>query len=238
MNLKFFIRKIKMSSKRKLENKYDYMLSLGYNCEVTFRFNKYFNFEETSLFNWTYSKSIDDLINVLNNLDEIGSLGFKEPNPLYKCIKTNYLFHGKMKWKNIKDNPELIEKDTKDLKERIAYLSEKFIKVLSSEKRKLYIYKVKNDDITDEILEKISILKDTLKKLGGKNFDLLIISEEKYSEKFKNIEEVIYRSVKYFAPDKEVTSKKYLENGWNEIFDEFYTDKPKGYKKNKKYKFE
>lgn len=115
MNLKFFIRKIKMSSKRKLENKYDYMLSLGYNCEVTFRFHKYFNFEETSLFNWTYSKSIDDLINVLNNLDEIGSLGFKEPNPLYKCIKTNYLFHGKMKWKNIKDNPELIEKDTKDL---------------------------------------------------------------------------------------------------------------------------
>ena len=67
---------------------------------------------------------------------------------------------------------------------------------------------------------------------------MLIVAEEKYAEYFPKSDEFIFRTVKYFAPDKEVTSKKYLDNGWNTIFDEFYSKKPKGYKKNKKYKFE
>ena len=238
MDFKSFFRRFKMSFFRKKENKYDYIFSLGYNCEITFRFHKYFKFEETSLFNWTYSQSIDDLINVLNNLSSIGSLGFERPNPLYKCLKTNFQFHGKMKWKKIKDNSELIEKDMNDLGQRIAYLREKFVNILCSKRRKLYIYKLKSEEVTDGIIEKILLLKKALISLGGENFDLLIVSEEKYTSFFNNSSEFLYRSVRYYAPEKDVTSSKYLENGWNEIFDEFYALKPKGYRKNKKYKFE
>lgn len=238
-NLKYFIRR--NLTKRNKEKFYDHIISLGYNCEIQFRFYKYFKFEETSLFNWSYINSIDDLIKVINNLSLIGKKGYEQPNPLYACKETNIKFHGKAKWKKIKDNPELIDKDLNDLAERVDYLKEKFIKTLQSDSKKLYIYKVRQTDISEDIDNKISELKKALEIQAGRGiirFDLLIISEEKNKKFFREINNYIFRTVKYFAPDEEVTSKKYLNNGWDEIFDEFYTKKPKGYKKNKKYKFE
>lgn len=238
-NLKYFIRR--NLTKRNKEKFYDHIISLGYNCEIQFRFYKYFKFEETSLFNWSYINSIDDLIKVINNPSLIGKQGYEQPNPLYTCKETNIKFHGKAKWKKIKDNPELIDKDLNDLAERVDYLKEKFIKTLQSDSKKLYIYKVRQTDISEDIDKKISELKKALKIQAGEGiarFDLLIISEEKNKKFFREINNYIFRTVKYFAPDEEVTSKKYLNNGWDEIFDEFYTKKPKWYKKNKKYKFE
>ena len=239
MDFKYFWRRI--SKKRNKDNFYEQIISLGYNCEVQFRFYKYFKYEETSLFNWSYIKNLDDLIRVLNDLSLIGKQGYKQTVPLYTCIETNISFHGKAKWKKIKDNQELIEKDIQDLSEKNNYLKEKFINTLKSNSKKLYIYKVKNSDITENINDKIIELKKTLETLEGgasAGFNLLIVAEEKYANFFKNQNEYIFRTVKYFAPDNDVTSKKYLDNGWDEIFDEFYSKKPKGYKKKKKYKFE
>ena len=153
---------------------YDKIISLGYNCEIQFRFYKKFKYEETSIFNWSYIKSIDDLIRVLKDFSLIGKKGFKENAPLYTCVETNISFHGKAKWKKIKDNPELIQKDIKDLSERLNYLKEKFIKTLKSNNKKLYIYKVKESDITENINEKIIELKKTLQtQEGGHLLDLI-----------------------------------------------------------------
>lgn len=237
------IEQLNIENKIKKDNSkfYKNIISLGYNCEIQFRFYNKFKYEETSLFNWSYINSIKDLIQVLNDLSLIGKQGFRVSAPLYTCNETNISFHGKAKWKKIKDNPELIEKDIKDLGERLDYLKEKFVNTLKSNEKKLYIYKVKETDITNDINEKIIELKNALKTIEGKassEFNLLIVAEEKYANYFKNTDEYIFRTVKYFAPDKEVTSKKYLDNGWDDIFNEFYSKKPKGYKKKKKYKFE
>lgn len=242
MSLSDYMKQNKIEKRIKENNSkfYNQIISLGYNCEIQFRFYKYFKYEETSIFNWSYIKSIDDLIRVLNDFSLIGKQGFKLTAPLYTCNETNISFHGKAKWKKIKDNPELIEKDIEDLSERLNYLKEKFIKTLKSNQKKLYIYKVKESDITENITDKIIKLKKALQAQGGASagFNLLIVAEEKYAEYFQKTDEFIFRTVKYFAPDKEVTCKKYLDNGWDEIFDEFYSKKPKGYKKKKKYKFE
>ncbi len=237
--LHYFLRRL--TTKRNKNNCYNHIISLGYNCEVQFRFYKYFKFEETNLFNWSFINTIDDLIRVLNDLSLIGKSGFKQTAPLYTCIETNISFHGKAKWKKIKDNPELIQKDIEDLSERLNYLKEKFIKTLKSNDSKLYIYKIKNSDISENINEKILELHKTLETLEGgasSGFNLLVITEEKYAKLFKNNDKYIFRTVRYFAPDNDVTSNSYLDNGWDEIFDEFYSKKPKNYKKNKKYKFE
>lgn len=164
-NLKYFIRR--NLTKRNKEKFYDHIISLGYNCEIQFRFYKYFKFEETSLFNWSYINSIDDLIRTLNDLTLIGKQGYKLSSPLYTCKETNIKFHGKAKWKKIKDSSELIDKDMKDLAERVNYLKEKFIKILQSDSKKLYIYKTNETDISESIDKKISELKKSLEILSG-----------------------------------------------------------------------
>lgn len=75
---------------------YDYVISLGYNCEVTFKFLKYFKFEESSLFNWCYINSINDLINALQNFDKIGDGQWKMCDFLWQCLNSNIKFHGKL----------------------------------------------------------------------------------------------------------------------------------------------
>ena len=104
---------------RKKENQFNYIISLGYNCEVAHRFLKYFKFEISGLFNWTYSYSIKDLISALKNFESIGSGDFELPNPLWECKNTHIRFHGKADMKEFIDGTatnEIIENDRKDLK--------------------------------------------------------------------------------------------------------------------------
>lgn len=221
---------------RKKENKYDHIISLGYNCEVTYRFLKYFKFEESSLFNWCHSRNIDNLIRALNDFNLIG-YDFTNPNPLWECKETHIRFHGKAPMSIYIDKTatkEELENDKKELISRIAYLKKKFIDILTNDSKKLYIYKIKTTDINKDTNTQISKLKSALSLLGGKNFEVLIVSEKEanFTTKQGNY---IHRTVEYYAPDNDVTSKKYFKNGWNKIFDEFYQTKIKA--KKKKYKF-
>ena len=152
---------------RKKENKYDHIISLEYNCEVAFRFLKYFKFEESNLFNWSYVRTMDDLINAISNFDKIGAGEFSEPNPLWECKNTNIRFHGKLPM-NLHINKMITEedknRDKEELKSRLSYLKEKFLKTLKDESRKLYIYKIKSTDIDENtnfklvtLIEKLSL---------------------------------------------------------------------------------
>ena len=216
---------------RKKENKFDHIISLGYNCEVMFRFVKYFGFEESSIFNWVGILGAEHLISVLKNFNEIGKNGFLDPNPLYEDKISKVRFHGKFSTTSgVKK--EDIEQDKINLREKIEYLKEKFLRILRDDSRKLYIFKLMPKDVKIEILDEIY---QTFLNMGAKNFKLLFIKEEKYKLYPEN-KNYIIRDVKYFANDNDVTNKKYFKNGFNKIFDEFYCDiKPK---KDKKYKFE
>ena len=90
--------------KKFLENfkyeKFRYIVPLGYNCETAFRFWRLYRFLDSSLFAWTYSYSIEDLINALNNFDSILAGEIALPNPLYECKNTHIRFHGKANMKN------------------------------------------------------------------------------------------------------------------------------------------
>lgn len=235
-----FIRKQISKFTRKKENCFDHIVSLGYNCEVTFRFFKYFHFEETGLFNWTYAHHIDDLINALTNLDAIGTGDFEYPSPLFECKNTHIYFHGKQRmdiYMNKTPTDEIFLKDKEDLTERIQHFKEKFLKIAQNNDSKLYIYKIQDIDINEEIEEKIKALYFCLEKLGAVNFKLLVINAvgKNFDFECKNI---ISRTVKYYAPDSTVTSRKFYDNGWDNIYAEFWQKKPKNYEKSKKYKFE
>ena len=228
----------KLSHKKK--NGFNHVVSLGYNCEVAYRFLKYFGFEESSVFNWTYSYSIDDLINTLKHIDNIGKDGFNLPNPLWECKNTHIRFHGKENmgvYIQKKDTPNIRKKDLLELMSRLQYLKEKFIRIAQNNDTKLYIYKLHTSDICDGIEDKLSKLYNVLvKNIKAKNFTLLVV----YEKQDKNIKEnknYILRTVKYFAPDNDVTGDDYLDNGWDKIFHEFYQNK-KIKNKKKAYKFD
>lgn len=228
--------------KRLHAKKYVHIIPLGFNCEVAFRFYHYYKFLDSSLFAWTYSNSINDLIYALNNFNLILSKKILDPTPLYECECTHIYFHGKLDmklWLNGDGNKNLMNEDKKELIERVNYLKEKFNKCATDDKKTLYIYKVsENDSVHENINENIIKLYDTLKKLCTNPMDLLIIIEEDYAYKFLEEREHLYiRSVKKFNPEEDVVNpKKGDKFGWQMIFDEF---RPLyKLKKEKQFKFE
>lgn len=232
MSLRRIIRYTKISTQKLLQRRksgYDHIISLGYNCEVAYRFLKYFYFEESGLFNWAYSKNIDDIINALESTDNIGADGFVfVVSGLWECQKTFVQFHGK------EDNTK---NGAIEVASRLNYLKDKFIKIAQSDDKKLYIYKIKTSQINKDTPKKLEKLHDALaNNIGAKNFQLLVVCEQN-AKPIKESDKYILRTVKYFAPDTDVTSGSYLNNGWDEIYYEFYPKKI-GKKPTKKYKFD
>ena len=223
---------------RKKENKFDHIISLGYNCETSFKALKYFRFEEAGLFNWSYSHSINELINALNNFDSICTGDFEYPNPLWECKNTHIRFHGKANIQLYMEQPvseEIIESDRKELVERMAYLKEKFLNFIRNDSSKLFVYKIRDNEITDA---STNALLNALINLGAQNFKLLFVYQTSCGNVTNDSDIMLFRSVDYFAPDDDVTNKKYRHNGWNRIYDEFGVIEPKGLIKKKKYKFD
>lgn len=224
---------------RKPENGFDHIISLGYNCEVAFRFLKWFKFEESSLFNWAASDTLDALIGALENIDNIGQDGFRLVNALWKCNKTNIYFHGRQRMRfylEHQDTEQTRYQDMTELMSRIQYLKQKFIKIAQSDDTKLYIYKLHSTQITDDIHNNILRLHRALTDcVHARNFRLLIVHERGMVQLPTNPDYII-RTVKCFAPDAHVTSGRHMNNGWDSIFYEFYPKRT--IKRNKTYKFD
>lgn len=220
---------------------YNHIISLGYNCEIAFRLYQYFKFEESNLFNWSYTCNIEDLIYALNHFKDIGQNDFTLQRGLWQCNNAKIAFHG---YAVIDITPEESQKedflnnDKQQLLEKINYLKSKFLKILQDKSKKLYIYKVKISDVSANLNDNIIKIKKALLNLGGQNFDLMIIIEDKYKKQIPKNNNYIIRTVKYYPPDDNVVSFKYNKNGFKKIFDEFWCVKPKKYQKNKVYKFE
>ncbi len=227
------IKRIFVDLFRKKENKFDHIMSLGYNCEPMFRFVRYFGFEESSIFNWVGILNAKHLIFAINNFDNIGENGFLDPTPLYECKNSHVRFHGNIF--NVEENSsrEVIEEDKKSLYEKLKYLKEKFKNIAFDNSKKLYMMKLKSEDVSFEVMDEVQ---KAFEIFGAKNFKILFIIEKKDEIKTNKKLPYIIRTVKYFADDNEVVSKKYLKNGFDKIFDEFWMPNIK--KKNKVYKFD
>ena len=221
---------------------YDYVISLGYNCEVAFKFLKYFKFEESSLFNWCYINSINDLINALQNFDKIGSGQWQMCDLLWQCLNSNIKFHGKLPMSMYLENnvsEEEMKDDINELVSRLKYLKEKFLKIAQSENMKLFIYKMKTCEVDELFNIKILNIIKSLELLGVKNFKLMVVLEKQNINKINNIStEYLVEFVDYFTPDNDVTGKKYYKNGWSRVFNKISVINQNKKIKKKKYKFD
>lgn len=226
------------SNKEQLNlKKYDNIISLGYNCEVTLRFAryyfaKYYKQLESNLFNWTYSYSVEDLIYALQHIDLICSGDMVKPNPLWECKNTKFRFHGRapitiwMSGDEIDD--DFINADLAELRSRVYHLKNKFIITMTmSNLENLFVYKMRKSDV--EQLEKgvknINQLFESLATLSQNRFELLVVLEDcpmiiKLINLIDN-EKIHIRTVKNFVSEHDVDSEEYDPSDWNLIFDEF-----------------
>lgn len=224
---------------------YKHFISLGYNCECAYRFFQRYNFVESSLFTWTNSKKAENLIYALKNLDAILCKTPEQVDIMWRCVNTDILFHGTEPY-DMHRNPEKYNEDDylqykEELVSRVSYLKKKFIGQISDEKKTLltYTYYSQNEEkyqISDNIID----IKSALDRLGALNYDLLIILEKKNdltdeAEKFKD-QNIYIRYVDEFAPQGDVTTKKYDKKSWQKILNEFRPDFKLKKKKNSNLK--
>jgi len=242
--MKNIINKIRKLFGLKPQRYYGHIISLGYNCEVSYQFFKKYHFTESSLFAWCACPSINTMINSINNLDIVGSGNFKPINHMWQCQNTQISFHGKTSQRLWKDTPtqEFIDKELQELKSRLAHLRQKFVTTGQDGKTNLYIYKCSHNEETlpqEKLVSLFNSLYETISHICSNPFDLLIILEKNIlpdiEQKIDN-PHIVIRHVKFFANPAHVASSPSDKHGWKRIFSEFKPD----FKlpQSKRYKFE
>lgn len=225
-----FIKKIEeMLFKRRY---YGHIISLGYNCEVSFQFFLKYHFVESSLFAWANLVNCEVLINALKDLDKFTSKGFKKNTPMYIDVATGIFFHGK----EVDGDSE--EDIIYELTERIKYLRDKFKITAVDGKKNLYVFKYPSHKFSStKALKDILSLHAVLNTLVKNDFDLLIISEYGNVINIPNrINNIFVRYVSFYTPENRVTSKPYDKKHYSKIFSTF---RPLfRLTKKKKFKFE
>lgn len=211
------------------KNVFDEVVSLGYNCEVSFRIKDYFNKISSYPYSWAYCCDKELFLKSFSNLDDLltGDITFIPASGMFKCEKYNINFHSSKHKEHLvtdgKPNEENVEKEIIALKEKTNYLTEKFKQLLESEKNTLFVIKIKHDECNDDIKFVKEIYSKLLEKYKSKKFVLLVVLEEKYltNELTKlESEHLKIRSVKYFARDSETLTGGDLV-GWDSVFSGF-----------------
>ena len=211
--------------------KYDQFLFLGYNCELAYRFYRSNGFLDSSLFAWSLVDSVEQLVFALRHFDKLctGDIVYDEDVSLYRCQQTGVCFHGResmTKWMKKEERSEGILRDLTDLRGRVGYLKEKFLRYLRNDASTLAVLKIDTAACRDgSIWEPLRTLKQTLGELGARNVDVLVICEESARGLiFECCRDLGFalRSVRLFNPGSDACSEKHGDTaGWNRIWLEF-----------------
>lgn len=228
-----------LGKKKWLKRSNNKLISLGYNCEISFQIQKFRKSFESSLFSWVYSLNNQKFINALWNLDDIfvDQIHFHLPTEnMFYDEKYDLVFHGKTNKKEMLDetgniiNHKKYDDCVAELRSRINHLKEKFQKEFFSDYEKIYFRKIEiypdwmTEDFCEEIIQFIKDLHEFfLKKVKVGGFKLIIVLEEQYlnSEiKLLECDTLFIRTVKYFAPYDNTKDGADYES-WRKILEEF-----------------
>lgn len=218
--------------------KCDEIISLGYNCEISFRIENYLGTLNSFPFSWTYVLDRKLFVEALNDIDHIhdGDNEFcTDPrvNSMICYNKYKLCFHPRGEYCN--PNGTIIENKyneaIEELNSRIDHLVYKFKEILNSNKKILFIVSVTNNgEMPDN--EYILGIFNSLNKLSkNKDFILVAVLQKKELKKdLKNIENerLKIRTVKKFGTQR--CNDIFTDSiGWYKIFSEFYKEKHLSY---------
>lgn len=207
--------------------KYDHVLSLGMNCEPAFRFSLAWGFVDSTPFSWASSNHLDVLAAALRDPDLVGRDGFSwdESCHMWRSNSTGMHFHGKLEVDIINPvpGPEELTADRKDLVGRLAYLNDKFTRILSDGSSKALVLRVHTQiAMSPGATAQIDAVQRALEARGARNYTLVIVTERAVRGKISSAPHRVVRTVRAFNPGSSVVKEKLGDPaGWQALFAEF-----------------
>lgn len=214
--------------------KYDAVVSLGYNCEISFRLENFYGHINAMPFSWSYVIDRECFPKVLEDRKPLfsGELRLLEDN-MIKCETTQIKFHPRYEilLKNGKITEESLAEATEELKSRVAHLKKKYNDLLNSNKSTLFLMKVENKGEIANIQYIEAVLEALRKTYASDKFTLAVLMEQKaLTSEIQKLEseQLKIRTLKCFAPRKHTDIAGDVK-GWNSILKELTGETGQGY---------
>lgn len=213
------------------------LISLGYNCEVSFRLEDYFGGLDSYLFSWSYEEDRELFLKALKNTDDVfsGNVSLRDDH-MFADETYKIKFHPRydILSKSGAYTQKNYDEALSELQSRIKHLKEKTKELFASGRKVIFLVKVQ-DFGEEKNIKYIKALSNVLKEvvISG-NFLLVAVLEKKnITKKISELEDSILRirTVKKFAPVKHTDIWGDVK-GWYKILFEFSQNDGRCYFKN------
>lgn len=204
-------------------DRFDEVVSLGYNCEISFRIEDYFGTLNAMLFSWSLVLDRNNFPDVLRNSSHVFSEG--------ETLCEDHMI--KCKWSGIKFHPrysvlpkvgefkeEQYREAVQELHSRVEHLSEKFRELCRSDKRTLFVIKLEDKGNEDNI-RFLKAVTDALDAIYvSRNYVLAVVTlKETLTPELTAMQgdKIRVFSLKKFAPQKHTNIMGDVR-GWYRLF--------------------
>lgn len=214
---------------------YDEVVSLGYNCEVSFRLIDALDGVDdigalsSYTYSWCYVESREHFCESLEQPTVFLS-GEVEltPSKMLRCKNTNMTFHLKQHGEELLDekdeySEELYRLALEDTKSRVHYLGEKLLRLMESDKRTLFVLKVRSTVPSEDADFIFAVYQKLLSLYKSGEFTLLAVLEQNgLTREIQSLESthIKIRTIQNFAPDWD-TKDGGDKDGWMRVLKEF-----------------
>ena len=126
---------------------YDKVVSLGYNCEVSFRIEDYFGAIDAMPFSWSFTLNRDKFADAMRAPENLLSEGITvRDDHMLMCNRYELKFHPRYSiFPQFGEyTEEQLQEATAELKERVKHLAEKFNNLCKSDLKTLFVMKVED----------------------------------------------------------------------------------------------
>lgn len=214
--------------------RFDEIVSLGYNCEISFRIRNYLGYLNSWPFSWSYILQRDKFVEALNDRGsifqgEVSQCEDKRVNSMLQCEKYEICFHprGEYEGDDGKVRTECFAEAVSELRSRVSHLIDKFNGLLASEKKTLFIVGISplEESAPVHFISDLYYWLNT-NYISGK-FCLVAVFENADYKKYKNElvalenDRLYVRKIKKFGIQRcnDISTDGV---GWWKIFREFY----------------
>lgn len=211
------------------------IMSLGYNCEVSFRIEDYFGMLDSYLYSWSFEENRDNFLLSLQSIDDVFMNDVQlQPDHMFRDERYKIKFHPRYDIlpKTGEVSKEVYDMGLQELTNRISHLKLKTVNVLKGKKPIVFLIKIADlgeEDNIAYILRLFEILKENVIA----SFTLIAVLEKKAATKelmkIQN-EQLQIRILKKFAPINHTDIMGDIK-GWYRILKEFtYADSKQYYR--------
>lgn len=222
-----YILKRRCNEKKAFQN----IVSMGYNCEVSYRIRDRFGKVNSTVFSWCYVENRDDFLVSLDHLEYLADCDKRlRSNGMFQCGDMGILLHTKVNRSELflesgEADAQKVHEAISEMSERYRYLVKKLEKMFHNPReRTLYVLKMQPWE--EDIEKNRKFLEDLYTKLDmlcNDNFAILIVLEKNLLNlklASMNKPNLYFRFVENYANDMDTEKSGDIE-GWHRIFDEF-----------------